>query len=127
MDLNAIESWLKPEEQVGLNNCDREPIHIPGSIQPHGAMCALGPDDTIVVKSENLDAYFGMEGVASQLEQELLKIQTTDGERFAIQGELCGRRTAIITHRLNSLRVFEFERRFREVDRCRDPCNRRSG
>lgn len=109
MDLNAIESWLKPEEQVGLNNCDREPIHIPGSIQPHGAMCALGPDDTIVVKSENLDAYFGMEGVASQLEQELLKIQTTDGERFAIQGELCGRRTAIITHRLNSLRVFEFE------------------
>ena len=25
-------------DSVGLNNCEREPIHIPGSIQPHGMM-----------------------------------------------------------------------------------------
>jgi light-regulated signal transduction histidine kinase (bacteriophytochrome) len=24
--------------EADLTNCDREPIHIPGSIQPHGAM-----------------------------------------------------------------------------------------
>jgi len=30
--------------QVDLTNCDREPIHIPGSIQPHGAMLVIDPD-----------------------------------------------------------------------------------
>lgn len=28
-------------EAVTLDNCDREPIHIPGSIQPHGALLAF--------------------------------------------------------------------------------------
>lgn len=28
-------------EPVDLSNCDREPIHIPGSIQPHGCLLAL--------------------------------------------------------------------------------------
>src|SRR4051794_33295110 len=27
-------------ENVNLTNCDREPIHVPGSIQPHGALIA---------------------------------------------------------------------------------------
>ena len=27
--------------QVDLTNCDVEPIHIPGSIQPHGALLAF--------------------------------------------------------------------------------------
>ncbi|MGN6725364.1 MAG: hypothetical protein ACTHLZ_05570, partial [Tepidisphaeraceae bacterium] len=26
---------------IDLTNCDREPIHIPGSIQPHGALLVL--------------------------------------------------------------------------------------
>lgn len=28
-------------DQVDLTNCDREPIHIPGAILPHGAMLVL--------------------------------------------------------------------------------------
>ena len=28
---------------VNLTNCDREPIQIPGSIQPHGCLLALSP------------------------------------------------------------------------------------
>lgn len=28
-------------QTVDLTNCDKEPIHIPGSIQPHGALLAL--------------------------------------------------------------------------------------
>ena len=28
-------------EQIDLTTCDREPIHIPGNIQPHGALLAL--------------------------------------------------------------------------------------
>ena len=29
--------------EADLTNCDREPIHIPGSIQPHGLLLALDP------------------------------------------------------------------------------------
>ncbi|QRY70719.1 GAF domain-containing protein (plasmid) [Ensifer sp. PDNC004] len=31
---------LPPAEPVNLETCDREPIHIPGSIQPHGCLVA---------------------------------------------------------------------------------------
>nr|WP_294566517.1 GAF domain-containing protein [uncultured Rhodopila sp.] len=32
-----------------LTNCDREPIHIPGSVLPHGALPASDPDDLRIV------------------------------------------------------------------------------
>jgi hypothetical protein len=35
---------------VDLTDCDREPIHIPGSIQPHGALLALDPVNLEVVQ-----------------------------------------------------------------------------
>ena len=28
-------------ETVDLTNCDREPIHIPGAIQPHGILLVV--------------------------------------------------------------------------------------
>lgn len=45
---------------VDLTNCDREPIHIPGSIQPHGAMVVLD-DETgrVTFFSENLERFLG--------------------------------------------------------------------
>lgn len=41
-------------------DCDREPIHTPGAIQPHGCMliCAL-PEWTVVSASGNSDSFFG--------------------------------------------------------------------
>lgn len=42
------EALLPPGEQVDLTNCDREPIHIPGSIQPHGILLGLREPDLIV-------------------------------------------------------------------------------
>ena len=45
---------------VDLTNCDREPIHIPGAIQPHGVLLALQePDLTILQVSENVADHFG--------------------------------------------------------------------
>jgi light-regulated signal transduction histidine kinase (bacteriophytochrome)/CheY-like chemotaxis protein len=42
---------------VDLTNCDREPIHIPGSIQPHGAMLVVNPIDfRTLYASRNLGA-----------------------------------------------------------------------
>ena len=44
---------------VDLTNCDREPIHVPGSIQPFGFLLALTSDFTIAVASDNLATYLG--------------------------------------------------------------------
>lgn len=46
--------------QTDLTNCDREPIHIPGSIQPHGVLLALSePDLTIIQASANVLPFLG--------------------------------------------------------------------
>jgi light-regulated signal transduction histidine kinase (bacteriophytochrome) len=36
--------------QATLTDCDREPIHIPGSIQPHGALLAVDPESHRVLQ-----------------------------------------------------------------------------
>lgn len=45
--------------QIDLTNCDREPIHIPGSIQPHGAMIVLSAEGLVSFVSENIDQFLG--------------------------------------------------------------------
>lgn len=43
-----------PVEVVDTTSCDREPIHIPGSIQPHGILVVLAdPDRSVLQVSEN--------------------------------------------------------------------------
>ena len=40
---------------VDLTDCDREPIHIPGTIQPYGVLLALAePALTVAQVSENV-------------------------------------------------------------------------
>jgi light-regulated signal transduction histidine kinase (bacteriophytochrome)/ActR/RegA family two-component response regulator len=47
-------------EPVDLTNCDREPIHIPGAIQPHGVLLACrGVELTIVQVSDNVVSMLG--------------------------------------------------------------------
>lgn len=47
---------------VNLTNCDQEPIHIPGSIQPHGFLIAFGGNDQLIVFcSGNTVQYLGLE------------------------------------------------------------------
>lgn len=56
MNTNAIPSPF----QVDLTNCDKEPIHIPGSIQPHGVILALKePELTILQISNNTFKFLG--------------------------------------------------------------------
>lgn len=46
--------------KVDLTNCDREPIHIPGYIQPHGFLLALNPQNLVIEKvSENVESFTG--------------------------------------------------------------------
>jgi light-regulated signal transduction histidine kinase (bacteriophytochrome) len=48
------------DHAVDLTNCDREPIHIPGLIQPHGVLMALSPSLTVTQTSDNVVARLGL-------------------------------------------------------------------
>jgi two-component system, chemotaxis family, sensor kinase Cph1 len=50
---------LVNNEVVNITNCESEPIHVPGSIQPHGFLLAVkSGDDKISYASKNCEAYF---------------------------------------------------------------------
>ena len=45
---------------VTLDNCHEEPIHIPGSIQPHGMLIVIGRNDFLIKQvSENILQFTG--------------------------------------------------------------------
>lgn len=47
--------------QADLTNCDREPIHVPGAIQPHGVLLCLDADLVeVVTVSANTDTMLGV-------------------------------------------------------------------
>lgn len=49
------------EFSVDLTNCDREPIHVPGHVQPFGSLLALDPESLRVLQaSENVRERFGI-------------------------------------------------------------------
>jgi len=49
-----------PQSAVDLTTCEREPIRIPGSIQPHGVLLVLSEQDLRVIQaSENVAEVFG--------------------------------------------------------------------
>lgn len=50
---------------AALENCSREPIHIPGAIQPHGALIVLDERDLTVLQiSANAGSFCGLEPAA---------------------------------------------------------------
>lgn len=52
---------LAPGEPVDLDNCAREPIHVPGSVQPHGVLLAVTePDLCVEHVSANVHALLGV-------------------------------------------------------------------
>ena len=117
-----------------LTNCDREPIHIPGAIQPHGFLLAVraGTDDRLVVHtcSANAAQYLGRppaEIIGSDLtgflsprlaallrSKLLLEGMSGDYARF-IGSTLLGpaeqqQEFQIVVHRSGDLYIIEFER-----------------
>jgi two-component system, chemotaxis family, sensor kinase Cph1 len=58
--------------QADLSNCEREQIHLAGSIQPHGALLLLRESDNVIVQtSANAATFLGLEGpiVGQRLER----------------------------------------------------------
>jgi Bacteriophytochrome (light-regulated signal transduction histidine kinase) len=55
---------------VDLNDCDREPIHIPGTIQPFGVLFALDEEMKVTQVSENVSDHLSL-GVDEALDRPL--------------------------------------------------------
>ncbi len=60
-DKNAPIPFVSPDAPIDLTNCDREPIHIPGAIQPYGVLLAFDIESlTVLQASESAYAHLGL-------------------------------------------------------------------
>ncbi len=76
---------LQTTQDIDLTACEREPIHIPGSIQPHGILLALRlPDLTLAYASANIAEIFGLDP-ADALEQPLAEVLPLLSREFEAQ------------------------------------------
>lgn len=112
-------------DTVNLTNCDREPIHIPGSIQPHGCLLVCKQrGGTVLRHSANAGAMLGLDGPINgrsldELFDEtgvhaLRNAETTSNEasRPALLFGLeiaPGRSFDVSLHRTDSVVIIEFE------------------
>jgi len=113
-------------ETVDLTNCDREPIHIPGLIQPHGFLFVLQePDLKIIQVSENTAEFIGQqpEKLLNSCLEDLLNSQQLEAiknclkEDFAnvnpLKISLKNQRKSIIfdgiIHRFDGVLILELE------------------
>ncbi|MDB5652521.1 MAG: signal transduction histidine kinase [Tardiphaga sp.] len=118
---------LATVDNVDLTNCDREPIHIPGSIQSHGCLLACDGSVSVVRRhSANTAAVLGLEGrdINGSTLDELIGEQATHDIRNAVAkwgsltrpGLLIGIKLAhspgtfnVAVHRHQGINIVEFE------------------
>jgi light-regulated signal transduction histidine kinase (bacteriophytochrome) len=114
-----------------LMTCANEPIHMPGSIQPHGFLLGLDASlERVTFASENAESFLGipLKLLLSSTLDLFLELQLLVSVRalkdvvdpdglvrylgaFQIRGELC----SVVTHCMASRRMLEFERQERLV------------
>jgi light-regulated signal transduction histidine kinase (bacteriophytochrome) len=108
---------------VDLTQCDREPIHVPGAIQGHGALVALRePELTVTHVSANVRELFGVDPTRA-IGRPLGEVVSADGAA-AISAGLCrpplaafsplqvtahGRSFEALLHRNAVTTILEFE------------------
>ena len=108
---------------IDLTNCDREPIHIPGSIQPHGVLLVMTEPELVVIQvSENVIDHIGMrtEDVLTRPLSALFDRSSVEAVRTALSGGPSERANAIrivtsgkpfdaIVHRHEGVAILELE------------------
>jgi chemotaxis family two-component system sensor kinase Cph1 len=110
-----------------LTNCEREPIHIPGAIQPHGLLLALDAEHRVVTASRNCAQLLGRpahdllgvdvrEAVGDEPAAAVAQAVAADDMSTPIRttmpaapGELAGVDVDIIVHRSGGRIVVELE------------------
>lgn len=123
------EAGLELKESLDLTNCDKEPIHIPGLIQPHGVLLAVtqGGDNLIVQASRNTDVLLGIPAEAllgtsmadlvggsqlqALLERSVNAKETADLQYIILKIEVAGEMTDFfsIIHESEGLMIVELE------------------
>jgi two-component system, chemotaxis family, sensor kinase Cph1 len=101
---------------LDLEACAREPIRVPGAIQPHGALFVLRPHDQVVVQaSANLSDYLG-DAVAlgrppsAALDAVMTALmQWHAGSEAFFQTYILERNLTLVAHHAGSLIVVEVE------------------
>lgn len=110
------------EQPVTLANCEDEPIHLPGAIQPHGALIALDEQGLVLGFSDNLDTMLGIApqlglplaaaDVGNAVLQMLAEGLHESGPWLNSVEARIGRRSFdVIGHSHEGVRYLEFERR----------------
>jgi chemotaxis family two-component system sensor kinase Cph1 len=109
---------------VDLIDCDREPIHVPGAVQPHGALVAMAePALVVTVASENTGDILGVTvdellgspvdaTLGADVSDALFDAAALDDVTTANPLSLAGpgdRRLEVALHRSDGLLVAEFE------------------
>jgi diguanylate cyclase (GGDEF)-like protein len=114
--VNAAEGLLPPGEPVTLTNCDREAIHVPGAIQPHGVLLAVDPPGRVVTASANAAAALGTGTVLGSSLSQLLPDLPSDwsartGPRPSVLGPvgMADGVWELTAHTAGDLRVLELE------------------
>ncbi|WP_432520840.1 SpoIIE family protein phosphatase [Kineococcus sp. SYSU DK006] len=87
---SEVDPYVPAYGHVDLTNCDREPIHVPGAVQPHGFLLAVDRGThEVVVASESTAAHLGVAADAvlglplprvlgEQLAREVLAVDAAD-------------------------------------------------
>jgi len=110
-----------------LENCDREPIHVPGSIQPHGALLAFDRLGRLSHASANAGALLGFEPVLgrtlrpgelgddaalhARLAQSVADGAGADLGTASLETRLAGAAFDVVIHGQDGRVLCEFERR----------------
>ncbi|MFK4730341.1 diguanylate cyclase [Agromyces mediolanus] len=106
--MDPAELALDPDELRRLDECAKEPIRTPGSIQAHGTLLGIDRTGLIAVASENASGWLGhlvAELGNVELEYAVRSGQAIDPVRITWQGEACD---AIVHHR-DALTIVEIE------------------
>ena len=114
-------------DAVTLENCAREPIHIPGLVQSHGAMFAIDAQGVVTHASANarallgdtapaagdtlLSTHFGADATVHEMlaEAQADDHAGTEGHAASAEVELAGRLFDLIVHRTAGIVILEFE------------------
>jgi light-regulated signal transduction histidine kinase (bacteriophytochrome) len=118
---------------VTLTNCEHEPIHIPGSIQPHGFLIGVTTDWKIDFCSSNIAAFVDLAykevigkdfgAIFGNQVQETILNYIKDGKTqsvFPLEIELLGKSFQLSIHKSHDVYVLEAEPHFRSREQLAD-------
>lgn len=110
--------------QLDLSNCDREPIHIPGSIQPHGVLLTFDESGRVLQASENTRGVLGREAekllsrdladalgndAAGAIRERIARNPLTNAASYVSEVSVTGRPFLAIAHEHDGVTILELE------------------